>query len=436
HVYAPAPGARTDGTGAPAGVVVMGRFIRPAALANREQLEVTLVTAQSALLSEQAGAFDAEPTESGSWKSPQARYSLIALRASNGDVAGAVLAQSPRRITALGQRAIDLAAGAIAIGAMISLALLWWLIHHFTIRRIANLERHLAQQNEVSDLRELRLAPSGDEIGALSETYNKLVRRLQEAQTTAQTATADKTVATNTNRMKSALMANISYRLRTPLTAMIGYSELIEEELSDTARMQAGADLQRIRALAQQVLKLANEIFELSNIDADKVELRPSAFSPAEIIVEITDNARAAAEVNETRIDVRIAADTGMAYTDEHRLRQCLANVIDNACKYTRQGVVSVTTGRARKHGRDWLTFKIADTGQGIAPENLARIFEPFAETGSEKGLGLAITQKLLTLLGGDIFVSSELGQGSVFVMRVPAILPESAEPESERRTG
>jgi signal transduction histidine kinase len=188
--------------------------------------------------------------------------------------------------------------------------------------------------------------------------------------------------------------------------------------------------LKRVHNAGTHLLGLINQVLDLSKIEAGKLELSPESVSLAPLIDEVTGTARQLAEQNNNRLLAEVPENLGTLTVDPMRLRQILLNLLSNACKFTKQGDVTL---RARKvaDGRDWVEFAVADTGIGMTAEQLAKLFQEFsqAEASTAKryggtGLGLAITRKLARMMGGDVTVASEPGKGSVFTVRLPGGAP------------
>src|SRR5262249_17844356 len=157
-----------------------------------------------------------------------------------------------------------------------------------------------------------------------------------------------------------------------------------------------------------------------------KLELNPQTVQVAPLIDEVVGTARQLAEQNKNRLTAEAQGDLGSLTVDPMRLRQILFNLLSNACKFTKEGEVKLRASRVR-NGRDWLELAVADSGIGMTPEQQAKLFEEFTQADATTaqrfggtGLGLAITRKLARMMGGDVFVTSELGKGSVFTVRLP----------------
>jgi signal transduction histidine kinase len=229
---------------------------------------------------------------------------------------------------------------------------------------------------------------------------------------------------------KSHFIASMSHELRTPLNAIIGLTDMM---VGNTARFgtdKALEPLKRIHNAGTHLLGLINQVLDLSKIEAGKLDLSPECVALAPLIDQVIGTARQLAEQNQNRLVVETAENLGTLTIDPMRLRQILLNLLSNACKFTRNGEVSL---RARRivDGRDVVELAVADNGIGMTPEQLGRLFQEFSQADASTakkyggtGLGLAITRKLAQMMGGDITVASEPGKGSLFTVRLPGGTP------------
>jgi PAS domain S-box-containing protein len=260
----------------------------------------------------------------------------------------------------------------------------------------------------------------------------ELSLRKEEADTAKEAAEA-------ANKAKSAFLANMSHELRTPLSAVIGYTELLEEEASEAVML---TDLAKIKANAKHLLRLINDVLDLSKVEANKMEIVTETFDVATFAGDTVATVEPLARVKANTITVELAESLGTMHSDAVKLRQCLFNLLSNACKFTANGQVVLRVHREPGPGGDWLVFAVEDTGIGMTAEQLGRLFQRFSqadETTTRKfggtGLGLALSRAFSKLLGGDIDVTSALGVGTCFTMRVPATAPELAM-DGERQRG
>jgi signal transduction histidine kinase/DNA-binding response OmpR family regulator len=223
------------------------------------------------------------------------------------------------------------------------------------------------------------------------------------------------------NQAKSVFLANMSHELRTPLNAIIGYSELLQEEAQDE---DSKDDLDKINSAGQHLLALINDILDLSKIEAGRMSVFAERFLVDELALQLSQTVAPLVAKNHNALVLELDEDCGHAYTDRTRLRQILLNLISNAAKFTDNGTITV---RGRRQGLR-LVFEVTDTGIGMDEEALARIFQDFVQADESTtrkyggtGLGLSLSRKLATLLGGEITASSVAGEGSTFTLSLPS---------------
>ena len=226
---------------------------------------------------------------------------------------------------------------------------------------------------------------------------------------------------------KSQFVSSMSHELRTPLNAIIGLTEMMVTNAARFGTEKATEPLQRVSRAGTHLLGLINQVLDLSKIEAGKLELNPQTVQLVPLIDEVFGTARQLAGQNKNRLVIDAHDDLGAITTDAMRLRQILLNLLSNACKFTKQGDVTL---RARRitNGGGWIELSVADNGIGMTPEQQAKLFREFTQANSSTarqfggtGLGLAITRKLALMMGGDVRVTSELGKGSIFTVRLPA---------------
>ncbi|WP_162301956.1 ATP-binding protein [Croceibacterium ferulae] len=235
--------------------------------------------------------------------------------------------------------------------------------------------------------------------------------------------TAAKEGAEQAALAKSQFIANMSHELRTPLSAVIGYAEMLEEDLEAVDPDEVRADLGKITANARHLLELINSVLDLSKIEAGKDELYLEQVDADALVRTVADTAAGLVERNSNRLVVDLTSSLGEITSDVVKLRQCLFNLVSNAAKFTSNGTVTISARR----DEDTLVFAVSDTGIGMTPEQLARLFERFVQADNSvtrryggSGLGLALTRGFAERLGGTIEVESEVGKGSTFRLRVP----------------
>jgi PAS domain S-box-containing protein len=237
-----------------------------------------------------------------------------------------------------------------------------------------------------------------------------------------------KEAAEAASRSKSTFLANMSHELRTPLNTIIGYSEMLQEEAEDAGDTAPVADLKKIHAAGRHLLGLINDVLDLSKIEAGKMELSLETFGVAGAVREVAEAALPIASKNGNALRVECPADLGMMRADLTKTRQTLLNLLGNASKFTRNGTVSLEARRESLDGRDWVVFRVSDTGIGMTPDETSRLFRPFTQADASTtrryggtGLGLTIARRFCQMMGGDVTVASTPGEGSAFTVRLPA---------------
>src|SRR6266849_5298911 len=227
----------------------------------------------------------------------------------------------------------------------------------------------------------------------------------------------------------------MSHELRTPLNAIIGYSEMLQEDAADLGAEQFTDDLKKINAAGKHLLELINAVLDLSKIEAGKMELYLESFDVAALVRDIAAVIQPLAGKNANRLELRCPEDVGTMRADLTKVRQALFNLLSNACKFTDRGTISLAVTRETIGDQDWMVFSVSDTGIGMTPEQLARLFEAFSQADAATtrkyggtGLGLALSRRLCRMMGGDVLVDSEEGRGSTFTIRLPAVVADAVE--------
>ncbi len=239
--------------------------------------------------------------------------------------------------------------------------------------------------------------------------------------------------AVEANQVKSMFLANMSHELRTPLNAVLGYAELIDEE-GEELTQQTRDDLSNIHVAATHLLSLIEDILDLSKVEAGRMELEYVAIDVEELVREVEVTVAPLAAKNRNILHCVCTPKMRSLQSDRMRLKQILLNLVSNACKFTRDGVIEVRARHLALAGAGTFEFTITDTGIGIAPEALEGLFQPFTQADSSTtrkyggtGLGLALSRRLARILGGDISVQSIVGKGSTFKVYIQA-QPEASE--------
>jgi len=242
------------------------------------------------------------------------------------------------------------------------------------------------------------------------------------------------------NSSKSQFLANMSHELRTPLNAIIGYSDLLIEEAEELDAQDLVPDLDKIRSSGKHLLGLINDVLDLSKIEAGKMEMSLETFEVRDVVSAVAAMVRPLVEKNGNVFELKVAEDAGTMHADLTRVRQILLNLLGNASKFTSKGSVALTVTREESKQREFIVFAVRDSGIGMTPEQLARLFQPFTQADPSTtrkyggtGLGLSISRRLSQLMNGTISVVSEPGMGSIFTVRIPA---EVSDPKQHRQTG
>jgi signal transduction histidine kinase/ligand-binding sensor domain-containing protein len=230
---------------------------------------------------------------------------------------------------------------------------------------------------------------------------------------------------------KSRFLAHMAHEVRTPLNAILGYSDLLAEEMRDRGADDLLVDLEKIRRAAGHQLALVTEALDLGKIEAGKAELHLTSFDAARLVREAAEIAWPLVKKGHNRLETRGVEALGTVFSDEGKLRQVLLNLLSNAARFTEKGTISIEAA----HVDDTLTIRVRDTGVGMSPEQLERVFTPYAQAGAGTsavyggtGLGLVISRGYCELLRGSLDVASAPGKGSTFTVKLPVRL--------ERRSG
>jgi CheY-like chemotaxis protein len=261
----------------------------------------------------------------------------------------------------------------------------------------------------------------------LEQTVKKRTAQLEEAMEGAKAA----------NEAKSQFLANMSHELRTPMNAIIGYTEMLVEDAEDLGQDDFIPDLKKIHTAGKHLLALINDILDLSKIEAGKMELFCEDFEVASLLKEIASTVNSLVEKNNNQLKLEYEDGLGIMHSDLTKVRQCLFNLLSNACKFTENGTITLSAEPKEAGARSMIEFHVIDTGIGVPPEKLERLFEEFTQADASTtrkyggtGLGLAITKKFCEMMGGTIRVTSKLGEGTTFIIDLPV------KTVSEKETG
>ncbi len=242
--------------------------------------------------------------------------------------------------------------------------------------------------------------------------------------------------AEQANRAKSEFLANMSHELRTPLTAIIGYGDLLYQQVQVNSHIKVD-DIDSIRRAGKHLQSLINDILDLSKIEAGKMDLDPTLFNLTPLINDVVSTIQPLCDHNRNTLTVRVDDRIGMMYSDSTKLRQVLINLAGNASKFSSGGNVTLAISREMQEGREWISFRVADSGIGMTPEQVGNLFQTFTQADASTtrkyggtGLGLALSRRLCMLMGGDITVTSQVGVGSTFTVCLPASLNDQPHQE------
>jgi PAS domain S-box-containing protein len=258
--------------------------------------------------------------------------------------------------------------------------------------------------------------------------YSAAQQEITEHKQTQTALEKAKEAAEAANRYKSTFLANMSHELRTPLNAIIGYSEMLQEEATEVGQSEFVPDLAKINTAGKHLLTLIDDILDLSKIEAGKVELFLETFDIATVVADIVHTIHPLVEKNQNTLLIRHENNLGLMYADLTKVRQIVFNLLSNACKFTDQGHITLAVERQPGDPSDTILVQVTDTGIGLSPDQVERLFEEFTQADASTtrkyggtGLGLAISRRFCEMMGGQIAVKSELGQGTTFTIRLPA---------------
>ncbi len=303
---------------------------------------------------------------------------------------------------------------------------------------------YMRKRHEAEQLRERLLTEEHKAREAAEASARTLESKNQQLDTA-------RRAAEEANQSKSQFLANMSHELRTPMNAIIGYSEMLQEEAEDLDQQGFIPDLQKIHGAGKHLLGLINDILDLSKVEAGKMTLFIEEFDVTKLVNEVAATVQPLIAKNGNTLEVVCPADIGVMRADVTKVRQTLFNLLSNACKFTERGVITLTVEKvnsrsviSNQSGDDGplntdslITFRLRDTGIGMTPEQMSKLFQAFSQADASTtrkfggtGLGLAISRKFCQLMGGDITVTSEAGSGSTFTVTLPLEVKDaSAEP-------
>jgi len=229
------------------------------------------------------------------------------------------------------------------------------------------------------------------------------------------------------NRSKSIFLANMSHELRTPLNAIIGYSEMLQEEAEDVGQEDFIPDLEKILDAGKHLLKIISDLLDISRIESGKMVLCYETFDILPMVQETVSIIQPLVIKNSNCLSIRCDDNLGSMHADPTKVRQSLFNLLNNANKFTEKGKIMLDVVRQKIEEKEWIIFKVTDTGIGMMTDQKDRIFKLFTQADDSStrkhggmGLGLAITHNFIKMMEGKLEIESEYQKGSIFTIYLP----------------
>jgi signal transduction histidine kinase/DNA-binding response OmpR family regulator len=314
-----------------------------------------------------------------------------------------------------------------ALSSLLAVAVAW-LISRYLDRSLRKLKAGAEELGGGSLDHRIELG-SRDELGELAGAFNEMAGNLREAHAALEEARA---AAEQANEAKSTFLANMSHELRTPMNAIIGYSEMLLEDAEDLGQDDFVPDLNKILAASRHLLALINDILDLSKIEAGKMTLYLEAFPVLDLVEDVAVTIQPMVDKNANRLALDVPEDIGELRADQTKVRQTLFNLLSNASKFTEKGTISLIVRRQPGPTGDMLSFRVADSGIGMSPEQVAKVFDAFTQADASTtrkyggtGLGLTISRQFCRMMGGDLSVESVQGVGTTFTMTLPVVVQD-----------
>jgi len=234
--------------------------------------------------------------------------------------------------------------------------------------------------------------------------------------------------AERATQAKTVFLANMGHELRTPLSVIIGYADIIGQDALSRGHEDYRLLAYKVKQAAQQLRNIVNDILEITEIETGQVTFLLEAFDIADLVTRAVNASQTAVETNNNELLILVPPDIGVMFADQAKVGRALENLLNNAAKFTQNGSITLSVARETADEREWIVFQVADTGIGIPPEQHEKIFHAFEQVDNSftrgyggTGLGLAINQHTCQAMEGKISFTSEPGAGSTFVMRLPA---------------
>ena len=387
----------------------------------------------------------AKSRDSGVWLEDNFYITSVPVKVNGQAVGQLVLKSNLSDLQLFKEYLLKLFTALFVVLILLTLLVSYWLKTHIT-HPLAALSEWAMQITRHKDFSARAQKKNDDEIGHLVDSLNnmlgelskqetivslnqELAREIQERKLIESDLIAMRNRAEEANKAKSRFLANMSHELRTPLNAIIGYSEMLQEIVTEDEFEvnEIVQDIGKVRAAGKHLLSLINDILDISKIEAGKMQIDIEAFSMHDLVQDVVDTLKPLLEEKQNKFVVSGQNAVGILHSDMVKVRQILFNLLSNAIKFTQHGEVTLTCSLEITGNESWLVCQVKDTGIGIDDVSLKELFKPFNQADPSTtrkfggtGLGLAISRSYLTMLGGEISATSEVGKGSEFTFRLP----------------
>ena len=431
----------SEGKGPTRGTLIVGRYLNAdelRRLAKLVQMPLTLQILSDGKLPASFGSsasLDLKADIAISAVNEKTITGAALLRDLYGDPALILQVSSPREIYHQGKQAIWFLSVLILLVGLVFGGVTLLLLEKLVLSRLTQLNQEVSQVSESNDL-SLRISAQGDdELSNLGFTINTMLTALEQYEIDFQRSTYElknaKEAAEEANWSKSQFLANMSHELRTPMNAIIGYSEMLQEDAIESQHTHFVPDLQKISSAGRQLLALINDILDFSKLEAGRMNLYLESFDLLSLVQEVVGTLKPLVQKTGNTLVVECDDQIGSIYADLAKTRQNLYNLLSNAIKFTDRGTITLAIEKRQEQPSDSLLgvtlFRVSDTGIGMTQDQIDKLFQAFVQADASTnrkyggtGLGLAIAQKFCQMMGGVISVESELGHGTTFTMQIP----------------